>query len=121
MRYRLIEGGKKFVPNLHFYRSDGSCAFVTNEPKSAGEGAEREAGDYLSRCFLPSNFLNDGTYSISFALTSFPGMVVHFNERDALMLRVVDPIEGVATRNEYAGPIPGAVRPSLDWEVKRLP
>ena len=121
MRYRLIEGGKKFVPNLHFYRSDGSCAFVTNEPKSAGKGAEREAGDYLSRCFLPSNFLNDGTYSISFALTSFPGMVVHFNERDALMLRVVDPIEGVATRNEYAGPIPGAVRPSLDWEVKRLP
>ena len=119
MEYRIVsDSGYIFIPNFHFYRQDGSCAFVSG----AGHVKKKvQPGEYSADCHIPANFLNDGLYSVGFALTSFEsGVSVHFYDQGAIMFNVRDPIDGVVTRAGYSGPMPGAVRPVLPWTLKRI-
>lgn len=113
----LQDNGPSFVPNFHFYTAGGECAFVSHDTKKHSF----KKGIYVSRCFVPSNFLNEGSYFVGLAITSFEaGIAVHFYEKSCLSFNVVDPHEGVITRPDHAIPIPGVVRPYLDWELKKL-
>lgn len=115
MQYRiLLDMNVKLIPNFHFYTSDGVCAFVTSDTTSQ----QLPPGDYIAECHLPANFLNEGVYFVGLALSSFEsGVKVHFWEKDSLSFNVRDPIENTITRNGYSGPIPGVVRPILQWNV----
>lgn len=107
----------QLVPNFHFYRADGSCAFVT----SGGNAWTHLPGAYRAECQIPANFLNDGLYSVGLALSSFePSLEVHFYEQGALIFNIRDPLDGVLTRAGYRGPVPGAVRPLFKWTVESL-
>lgn len=119
MEYRIsVETDRHFVPNFHFYRADGSCAFTASSEKTK-HLSQRE---YVAECHIPANFMNDGLYSVRLALSSFEsGVSVHFDEVGALTFNVRDPIEGVPTRAAgYNGPIPGAVRPLLTWKIETI-
>lgn len=118
MRYNVIESGyHTFIPNFHFFTSDGSYAFISNPQKIANP----KKGMYEAECYIPGNFLNEGTYFIGLAITSIePGIQVHFYEQSALSFNVRDPIDNVPTRNGYAGSIPGVVRPLLKWQIRYL-
>lgn len=121
MKYKL----KKEVPispyaNFHVYNSQGQAVFVT--------GSERQlpvnkAGTYEATCTIPGNLLNNDTYSIGLALTfTHNGLHVSFFERNALTVTVREIIDETVEENRsgYSGAIPGAVRPKLDWVVKRI-
>ena len=111
------DNGPLLIPNFHFYTAGGECAFVSHDTRKHSF----KKGIYVSRCSVPSNFLNEGSYFIGLAITSFDaGIVVHFYEKNCLSFNVVDPHEGVITRPDHAIPIPGVVRPYLDWELKKL-
>jgi len=115
IEFRILHSSHlTFIPNFHFHRHDGTCAFIVN-----ATGIEKlPSGDFFAACHVPANFLNDGLYSVQIALTSFEsGVNVHVNERDALMFNVRDPIEGILTRANYSGAMPGAVRPLLNWTI----
>ncbi len=119
MKYRIVRSNNtKYFPNFHFFSSDGSYVFVSSPTITD----TTEPGIYRAVCMIPGNFLNEGTYFVGLALTSFAsGMKVHFSERNALTFNVKDPIENVPTRREeYAGPIPGVIRPILSWTVRRV-
>jgi lipopolysaccharide transport system ATP-binding protein len=118
MEYRITSNADRiYFPNFHFYRDDGCCAFVTN----ATNAKRLPLGEYAAECHIPDNFLNDGIYSVGFALSSFEsGVAVHFYDQGAVMFNVRDPIDGVVTRSGYSGPIPGAVRPLLPWTLKPI-
>jgi lipopolysaccharide transport system ATP-binding protein len=118
MEYRILrESNRKFVPNVHFYRHDGRCAFVVN----AQDVRRLSSGDYFAECHVPANFLNDGFYSIDFALTSYEsGVSIHFHEKSAVVFNVRDRLDGIVTRSKYRGPMPGAVRPLLSWTLKPI-
>jgi lipopolysaccharide transport system ATP-binding protein len=121
MRY-WVSGGLPgpAVPNLHFHRADGSCAFVSMAPQRA----PASRGTHVAEVTVPGDFLNEGMYTIGVALTTFlhGRHVIHFYERGALMLNVRDPREPGGLRHDlgYAGEFPGAVRPSLAWTVERV-
>ena len=118
MEYRIeSHPDRVFVPFLHFYRQDGSCAFI-----ATGSGVQKlSRGDYAAECLIPANFLNDGIYSVGLAVASFEsGVSVHFFEQAALIFNVRDPIDDVVTRAGYSGVFPGAVRPLLNWTVEPL-
>jgi lipopolysaccharide transport system ATP-binding protein len=119
MIYRLLcESPSEPYPNLHFYDSKGDCAFVT----AAGVTPGRSIGPgcYHAICKVPGNLLNDGVYSVGLALTfGHNGIHVSFFDRSSLNFAVVDDMEEVPTRNSgYVGPMPGIVRPLLQWDVK---
>ena len=47
-------------------------------------------------------------------------VVVHFFERDAVAFQIVDTMEGDSARGDYGGPVPGVVRPLLEWDTRVL-
>jgi len=122
MRYRVLRAGTPPpYPNFHLTDNAGNYVFVT-APESGLIGSE--PGVYEATCLVPGRLLNCGTFFVGLALTfSQKGIEVAFWEKDALCLNVVDPIEETiqTERNGYAGPIPGPVRPRLDWSLCPIP
>jgi lipopolysaccharide transport system ATP-binding protein len=119
MEYRISnQSDRQFVPNFHFYRADGSCAFIVHSETTK----HRSDLEYAAECHIPPNFMNDGLYSVRLALSSFEsGVSIHFDEVGALTFNVRDPIDGVPTRVVgYTGSIPGSVRPLLTWTVEPI-
>ena len=58
---------------------------------------------------------------VTIGLTTFQPMEVHVDERDAVTFNVRDSIDGNSARGDYAGPMPGVLRPILDWETEFRP
>jgi lipopolysaccharide transport system ATP-binding protein len=106
------------VPNFHFYRADGTCAFVAVAP----DVKVSDQGEYVAEVTVPGSLLNEGMYSIGLALTSYPkgSHVVHFYEQKALTVNVRDPRDSGSLRYGFAGEFPGAVRPRLNWTIGRV-
>lgn len=106
-----------FIPNFHFYTASGECAFVVHDTHTP----PLKRGRYQSRCLIPGNFLNEGSYFVGLAISSFEaGIVVHFYEKSCLSFNVADRHDDVVTRPGHSMPIPGVVRPNLDWELRKL-
>ena len=122
MRYELLQNVPKLpYPNFHFFDSRGEYAFVSNGNNYLTGGVE--AGTYLAECHIPGNLLNNGTYFIGLALTfTHRGLHVSFFEKDALAVSIIDPMNETLDemRSGYSGPIPGPVRPSLNWTIERI-
>ena len=118
MKYKIMGPSKNnCIPNFHIFSSDGTYVFISS-PQASNTS---EPGIYEAECIIPENFLNEGTYFVGVALTSLEsGVKIHFYEKSALSFNVKDPIENVPTRRGYVGPIPGVVRPLLDWKIRRV-
>lgn len=122
MRYAIHEPvPKPPYPNFHFFDSRGEYAFVCAGNRFLSPGTE--PGTYLAECTIPGNLMNNGTYFIGLALTfTHSGIHVSFYEKQALSVSVRDPIEETleTVRNGYSGPIPGPVRPQLEWLIHKV-
>ncbi|MDH4129047.1 MAG: ABC transporter ATP-binding protein [Spirochaetota bacterium] len=107
-----------FLPNFHLFKVTGEYVFVSGD---IFLNEKFEKGTYISKCYIPPNLLNDGTYFVGLALSSFEsGIKVHFYEQNALIFNVVDSMENVPTRNKYSGSIPGVIRPLLKWKTEKI-
>lgn len=117
MRYVVTKPGKILIPNFHFYNEHGACIFISHDWSDEWRRRPREAGEYVSRCLIPGNFLAEGNIFVKIAVSTYEPFEVHFVESDALSFNVVDSLEGDSARGDYAGLLPGIVRPILDWET----
>jgi lipopolysaccharide transport system ATP-binding protein len=118
MGFRVLNKSKmRYVPNFHFKVPGDIYAFVAT-PSSI---SELLPGDYVVECRIPGDFLNEGTYFVGLAISSFsPGLAVHFYEQSALTFNVRDAMDGSVGRHGYVNIIPGVVRPRLDWVIERM-
>lgn len=110
------KSSRKYFPNFHFTAPDGSYIFVSQPTDGLSSGK----GKFELTCSIPPNLLNNGSYYVGLALTSYPGVRVHFFKPNALEFDISDPIDNVPTRGEYRGEFPGLVRPLLNWKVERI-
>lgn len=117
MTYEVLEAGKKLIPNLHFFNEQGLCIFISHDWGSGWRDRVREKGVYTSRMTVPGNFLSEGPIFVGAALTTYNPMVVHFVEWDAVTFNVTDSLDGDSARGDFAGPMPGVVRPVFDWKT----
>jgi lipopolysaccharide transport system ATP-binding protein len=106
------------VPNYHFYTTSGICCFVINAPNLK----QMLPGRYVARCEVPGNIMNEGSFIIDVAVTSYleDRYIVNFWERALLMITVRDP----KTPDEfiYGGvhTYPGILRPRFKWQVQQI-
>ncbi len=115
--YTVKEDWVNFHPNIHVFDQNGNYVFVTSDDKMSGEQKKRK-GTYRSRIKFPKQFFNTGIFTIGLALTSYPGTVIHFFENDAITFEVKEDL-GLRT-NAYTGPMPGVIRPNMDWETQKI-
>jgi len=120
MKYRIKQTvAGQCVPNFHFFVSDGSHAFVSQ----ADAVTRLPQGDYIAECRIPNDLLNEGVYFIDLAITTYydtGSYEVDFYDRNALTFNVIDPMDSRSNRYGYGGPMPGLLRPKLDWKIEKL-
>jgi len=121
MEFDVLTGGVVLVPNLHVINDEGATVFITHDCDPAWRRKPRPAGRYRSTARIPGNLLAEGLMMVSAAVSTHDPLKVHFFERDAVAFQVVDTLEGDSARADYAGHMPGVVRPLLDWTTEFTP
>jgi len=121
VEYEVFERGWVLAPNLHFLNDEGAYVFVTADfHDPAWRRKRRTPGRYVSTVEIRGNLFSEGGILVGAAITSFNPDVVHLYERDAVSFQVVDSLDGDSARGDYAGPMPGVVRPLLPWTTERV-
>ena len=108
----------KPYPQINITNSRGDIAFAS---MPSGELlSEMAPGRYLAECRIPANFLNIGAYFLSVGMAHVEkGTNVAFLEESVLSFEIAEALSegGKITRNGYTGPMPGVIRPLLDWKI----
>jgi lipopolysaccharide transport system ATP-binding protein len=120
VEFEVLKPGVVLAPNFHFYNQEGICVFIAGDQDPAWRNTPRPTGRYVSTAWIPGNFLAEGTLIVNVAISTMNPVIVHVHERDAVAFQVVDSLVGDSVRGEFAGNIPGLVRPRLKWETHYL-
>lgn len=115
MVFDALASDKVLIPNLHFFDERGACIFISHDWNRGWRERPRPAGRYKATAWIPGNFLAEGTISVTAAVSTYKPLMVHFIATDAVSFTVVDSLEGDSARGDYAGLLPGIVRPMLEW------
>ncbi|MGH9718182.1 MAG: ABC transporter ATP-binding protein [Candidatus Acidiferrales bacterium] len=115
--FDVLEPGYVLAPNIHIFNQEGVTVFVTIDQDELWHRKARLAGRYTSTVRIPGNFLAEGSFLVDAAVTTFMPFNVHFHERSAIGFQVLDTVDGDSVRGDYAGTLPGVVRPLLNWET----
>lgn len=117
MEYDVLKSGYELLPHFVFRTEDGTIAFITIDLDPAWQRRPRPEGRYLSKVFIPGNFLAEGMYIINAAvITSSENVQIW--EREVISFMVVDSMDGDSARGGWAGQMSGAVRPALKWDTQ---
>ncbi|HXB92654.1 MAG TPA: ABC transporter ATP-binding protein, partial [Puia sp.] len=108
------------IPNFHFFDQFGQYIFVSAPLEI--DTRECMPGEYQAECFVPANYFNVGYFSIGVGLTfHHSGIHVSFFEKHGLNITITEDMDNSATReSNFAGEIPGVVRPLFNWNTAKL-
>jgi lipopolysaccharide transport system ATP-binding protein len=120
MEYEVLKPNWVLVPNFQFFTEDGTCAFIVHDFESEWRRQPRPVGRFRSSMCIPGNFFAEGNLSVVAAMGTYDPFTAHFHEVDTVAFQVVDTIEGDSARGDYAGPLPGVVRPTFPWHNEML-
>ena len=117
IEYEVLQAGRVIVPHVQFNNEQGTPIFISHDWNDGWRERERAACVYKSIVNIPGNFLSEGTVFVTVGAATYRPHEVHFNERDAVTFNVVDSPDADAARGDFAGPMPGVVRPVLEWKT----
>jgi lipopolysaccharide transport system ATP-binding protein len=121
MEFEVLQGGHVLVPTFQFINMEGVCVFTAIDHDSEWRRRPRPQGRFVTTAWVPGNFFSEGTLIVGASIATFEPSRVHFRERDIVAFHVIDSLEGNAARGDYAGPMPGIVRPMLNWTSQFVP
>lgn len=114
--YDLLEEGHALMPVIELYNEEGTELFSTHDTSTDWRRRLRARGRYTSTVWIPGNLLAEGSFFARVSVMShLPSTVQHAHERNAVAFQVIDNQTGGSARGDYVGPMPGVVRPLLQW------
>lgn len=90
-------------------------SFDTDDPDLFENYQVRQKGEYLSRCQLPADFLNEGRYVVGLNASSY--RIRRYFQDDQALTFTVDGTGSPGT--QWPEPRLGSIRPRLAWEIER--
>jgi lipopolysaccharide transport system ATP-binding protein len=119
MEYLNMKPDAQLSATLGFLNDQGTVLFISPDWSEPNWGAKpRPAGLYRSRCRIPGNTLAEGFVTVAAEVsTRQPAYETHFLEFDCVGFQVVDSGEPGSVRAGWGRPMPGVVRPKLEWQV----
>ncbi|MDQ6672230.1 MAG: ABC transporter ATP-binding protein [Chloroflexota bacterium] len=111
MQFDVLDPDLLLVPTFQFFDRQGTCLFVSSNPRLSSRPTA--VGRYTSTCWIPGNFLAEGTVMATAVIASADSPTLHIYEQHAVAFEVTDNTARALTG--YLGPYPGVVRPLLDW------
>lgn len=115
IEYEVLQPGLKFRGAIDLYNEEAVLLFVAMEADPVWRGRIRPLGRYRSIAWIPGNYLAEGTMIVNVSLDTVEPLDYLFKVRQAVAFHVVDTTDGDSARGNYAGPLPGVVRPLLKW------
>lgn len=117
--YEVLKPGYVLVPNYHLSNQEGLQVFVVQDVGTEWRHRPRPIGQYVSTAWLPGNFLSEGSLIVDVAISShLPATLVHAYEREVVAFQVIDNLSADSARGDYAGSMPGVVRPLINWTTQ---
>lgn len=120
IEFEITETGVTITPNFMLCTTDGGCVFSARDTDPKWLGQPRPAGIYKTTATIPANLLAEGTHVVTVALSTMSPLRVHCTAPDAVAFEVIENMSARTARGDYAGSIPGAVRPLLSWQNEVL-
>jgi lipopolysaccharide transport system ATP-binding protein len=121
IEFDVHQPGHVLVPNIHVFNEDGVQVFIAQDLDPLWRGRPRPIGRYRASARIPGHFWNDGTIVIGAAISTMEPVFVHVHEPEAIAFDVVDGFSPDSARGDYAGPMPGVIRPMLQWTNEVVP
>jgi lipopolysaccharide transport system ATP-binding protein len=118
IEYDVFESGRELLPHFHFYNEEGVHLFASLDHDPTWRRRPRPAGRYVSRAWIPGNFLAEGTIFVDGHLITLGPVGEEFSARQAVAFQVIDSPDGDTARGDWGGRLGGAVRPLLDWDTE---
>jgi homopolymeric O-antigen transport system ATP-binding protein len=115
MEYEVLKPGYKMQSSIGLYNEEGIHLFEAIDLDPAWRGRIRPPGRYSSTAWIPGNYLAEGTMFVDVDLSTVEPWIVQGIERQAVAFQVIDSCDGDSARGDWAGQLPGAVRPLLKW------
>jgi len=93
---------------LEIHTLDGVHIFTSGP----SEASELKKGTYITTCFVPGSFLNNGLYTTSIQIIKNNIEMIH-REPNVLVFEIND----IVRPSGYTGKWPGILRPTLEWTI----
>ena len=117
--YEVLRAGHLLLPSVDAYNEEGVHLFSSHDTNALWRKTPRAGGTYVSTVWIPGNVLAEGSVIIHASVVSHvPSTVTHAHERNAVAFQVIDDLGEGSARGDYAGPMPGVVRPLLRWDTE---
>jgi lipopolysaccharide transport system ATP-binding protein len=122
LEFEILTPGRKFLPHFALWNQDGTLLFVAVDVDPEWRGRRRPSGRYVSTGWISGNMLAEGLIYVQAVLISLDPETVHAIVEEAVAFRVVDDMTATTTaRGDYPNPMPGVVRPLLEWTTSFVP
>lgn len=115
MEFDVLQDTPPLCPHFYVYSADGTLVFPTLDVNPEWRSRPRSPGRYRSGVTVPGNFLSEGDYLVSAGISSLDPFRMYAGAPESVAFHVVDSLDGDTARGDFAGPLPGAVRPLLPW------
>lgn len=122
MEYFNLSTKHKATAVFHLISDQGILILGTNDfVNRVWYETRRKEGIVKARCEIPANFMTEGKFYISAAITSYNPNSTHIFQKEIISFIITDNTQGEGARGPYIGSYwPGVVRPLLKWEVEQL-
>jgi lipopolysaccharide transport system ATP-binding protein len=120
IEYEVLKPGYKLQSSVGLYNEEGIHLFEAIDLDPAWRGRIRPPGRYRSTAWIPGNYLAEGTMFVDVDVSTTEPWIVQSIERQAVAFQVIDSCDGDSARGDWAGQLPGVVRPMLKWTTAAL-
>lgn len=122
LEYDILTAGHKLLPHFALRNQDGTVLFVAVDVDPAWRERQRPIGRYVSTGWIPGNMLAEGFVYVQAVLISLDPETVHTIMEEVVAFRVLDDLTATNTsRGHYPKPMPGLMRPMLEWTTAMVP
>ena len=120
MDYEVLKSGYVLSPHYNLVSESGELIFITQDLDPQWRRRPRPAGYYRSRVEVPGNLMTEGTVFVGCYCMTFTPDTAQFEAPEVVAFQVIDSLAGDSARGDYAGAMPGAVRPLLSWRTQLM-
>ncbi len=117
--YEVLQAGHALTPVVEVYNEGGTHLFSAHDTSAQWRRRERPAGTYTSTALIPGNYLAEGSLLVHASVMShYPATTLHVEASKVVAFQVIDSQQGDTARGDYIGPMPGLLRPLLNWTTE---
>ncbi|MDH3468478.1 MAG: ABC transporter ATP-binding protein, partial [Gammaproteobacteria bacterium] len=118
MVFDVLQPGHKLLPHYWIYNEEGAVVFSSLNQDPNWYAKPYSVGRYASTVWIPGNYLTSGTLLVTAALVTRDPDILQFDEPQIIGFCVRDNMGPGTARGDWAGDMPGAVRPLLKWTTE---